>query len=258
MASLEKKQRERRIIEEVRRLYADFPKGQIIDNERPDFLVEDSGNVHCIELVDFVRGQTERGSPKRQSEVVWGQIASEARKKFETTHTEPLWVLFSWRDAPYPAKKDVQVLATAAVNLVAANIPTKVFERLEINNGQLADTIFAEYLVAVHVMKVRNPKQALWHYISAGFVSPVQNEFQDLIDKKNSHPASYPSECATTWLIVVAQGFPLSSVVGTEGMDKFSLTSDFGHVLFYDRAEKRIIPLLRNATRTEPQGKMRL
>jgi len=63
------------ILEYFKRIYCDFPKGNILPSEEPDFLVNSNGRTIGIELVDFLRDASKSGS--RQKERVKEKIGTE-------------------------------------------------------------------------------------------------------------------------------------------------------------------------------------
>jgi hypothetical protein len=51
-----KKALERLSLEEAAAIYPDFPSGNVIETERPDFLISSDSRVTGIEVVNYVRG----------------------------------------------------------------------------------------------------------------------------------------------------------------------------------------------------------
>jgi hypothetical protein len=65
-----KKALERLSLEEAAAIYPDFPSGNVIETERPDFLISSDSRVTGIEVVNYVRGQGAGGSADRRNEIL--------------------------------------------------------------------------------------------------------------------------------------------------------------------------------------------
>ena len=85
-----KKVWERKVMRAVKGLLDDFPKGDIQSFEGPDFLVNTIDKITGIEITEYIRGQSEYGSPNRHEEVVQHQVAQKAKEIFESICDIPL------------------------------------------------------------------------------------------------------------------------------------------------------------------------
>ena len=74
-----KKARERQLFDEVAQMYPEFPEGEIIEGESPDFQIHQDTRVIGVEIVDYVRGQNKGESVEWRNEVLWQKVANVAQ-----------------------------------------------------------------------------------------------------------------------------------------------------------------------------------
>jgi hypothetical protein len=234
---------ERSFLAEIMAIYPDFPSGAIVETERPDFLVSGESHITGIEVVRYLRGQDKDrgGSADLRNETLRQQIADEARREFEFSHTDPLMVYFLWHSDRYLRKADVPDIAAGAANLVEQYILQTLFARTRIAGNQLMDTALLVFVSSISVTRVRNKQQALWSSIDAGFVSVSASELQELMASKYAKVSDYLQRCAEVWLLIVAYGGHISSTAELpEDIRQASFRSQFHRILFYDRPNERI------------------
>jgi hypothetical protein len=242
----DKKTLERFFLDEFIAIYPDFPSGAITETERPDFLVQGESHVTGIELVRYVRGQGKGygGSAFRRNETLRQQIADEARREFESSHSDPLMVHFLWRSGPHLRKADVPDIAASAATIVGQHVPQTLFGRIRIAGNELLDKVLEEFVSTISVMRVRNKQQALWSSIDAGFVSVPANELQELLASKNAKVPKYLQRCDEAWLLIVAEGGHISSTAELpEDVRHYHFRSRFHRVLFLDRTNRQVTTL---------------
>jgi hypothetical protein len=239
-----KKIRERRFLDEFSNNYPEFPEGEIVDSESPDFLIKQKERIVGVEIVDFIRGQDKGESADRRNEVLWQKIADEARKRFEAKSDIPLMVHFFWNNRYTLRQSEISQLADNAVSLIEKSVPEKLFESIRIGNDELDETLLEKVCHFITVCRVRNEKQSLWSFISSGWTEVQTNEIQHLLDSKNEKVADYLRNCNTVWLIIVADGRYISSNIDiTSVAISHTYKTSFEKVFVYDRISKGVFPL---------------
>jgi hypothetical protein len=242
----EKKAPEHLFLDEVATIYTDFPSGTITHTERPDFLLSSGSHVTGIEIVNHVRSQDRGGSDYRRNEVVWQQTADEARREFESDHSDPLMVHFLWHSDRYPRKADVPAFATSTAKIIAEYMPAHIFESIRIADNILQNTPLRSLVSSMHVTRVRNRQQVSWSSINACFISVSVSELQQQHTSKSAKDANYLQRCDEVWLLIIADGGYISSTVELpEDIRQDTFRSSFQKVLFYDRPNRRITTLTR-------------
>ena len=232
---------------EVATLCPDFPSGTITNTERPDFLISGDSQVTGIEVVRYIRGQNSGGSDYHRNEILWQQIADDARREFELNHSTPLMVHFLWHSDRYPRKADVSRMAVSAAETIAEYVPQGIFESTRIAGNDLVETPLHTFVSSIHITRVRNRPQASWSSIVAGFISVATNELQQLVVSKGIKVPKYLQRCDEVWLLIVADGSNISSTAELSEVEvsQAHLPSLFRKVLFYDRPNRRITTLTR-------------
>ena len=241
---MNQKERERLFLAEIKKLKPNLISGNFMDSESPDFIIPQNDKKLGIEIIEYVRGQNSGESALRRAEIVRQRIIDKANDKFYKTKDDPLWVLFSWYPRKHPRKTDVAKLALVAVSTIMKHIPNELFESIEIENKELAQTPLKEFVRKIRVTKVRNEKQALWSSIESGWISVQSDEIQEIISSKSIKVEKYKEKCDEIWLIIVADGQHISSNVGLEHIKPNNqYSSEFDKIIFYDRFTQNIINL---------------
>ena len=125
-----KKDRERYFLEKFAANYPEFPAEEIVDSERPDFLIKQDTKVIGIEVVEYIRGQNQKkgGSKERSNEELWKRVAKEAKKKFEAKYNIPLLVYFNWDERHILRNSEISRLADNIVTIIEKQLPVQLFE----------------------------------------------------------------------------------------------------------------------------------
>ena len=231
-----KKDRERQFIDEIAKLCSTFPQCEITDFESPDFLIYQDSQIIGIEVVNYVRGQNQKGSPERRNEISWQKIADAARRNFEANHNDPLLIHFLWNHNHPLCQAEIIKFSQEVPNIIETHIPRRVFENIRINQDELEGTLLEGICHSISVMRVRNPQQTLWSFVDSGFIEIKTNELQNLIDLKNDKIQKYLKHCKTVWLIIVADGQYISSNIDLSISTKNNIYSSmFEKIFVYDR-----------------------
>ncbi|MGD2205655.1 MAG: hypothetical protein PVH17_02645 [Anaerolineae bacterium] len=239
-----KKARERLALTEIAKIYPDFPSGTIVACERPDFLILQDRQTVGIEIVNYIRGQSDEGSDIRRNEILWKKVSDETRTRFSETHSEPLVVNFFWYPQRLLSKSEIEQLADSAASIVADNIPEALFAQIRVDGIQLAGTPLEKYVCAIVIMRVRNEQQSLWSSPSAGWIELLPEELEDLILSKDAKVNEYLQRCSRVWLVIVADGQHISSTAELPGeIRQHQIQSQFERILFYDRLNHRVFAL---------------
>lgn len=240
----DKKSRERAFLDEIRSLYLEFPAGTPIEHERPDFVINLPSLILGIEVVDYVRGQNNNGSSIRQREIVGQRMADTARLKFLALHSEPLVVNFFFHAGKYPSTIEVEELAHRASALIANRTPQNLFEHIRLGHEQLENYGLEKYVSAIQILRVSNERQSLWSFQESGVVDGQINELRNLIASKEARVGDYLQHCDKVWLVIVADGRHISSMVEfDDDVRQHPFSTRFDRILFYDRLTKEIISL---------------
>ena len=120
-----KKGREKRYLERVKLLYAQFPQGSVVACEEPDFLI--TGEQTCgIELVQYIRGQGKGGSPIRWREELHDEIVGLAKSKYEAQSAIPVSVHLHWFHHRELRGADIDRISDEICTLVIDCLPLEI------------------------------------------------------------------------------------------------------------------------------------
>jgi hypothetical protein len=200
------KARERLAVEDLQRLSADFPPGTIEDGEVPDFLVRNNGACVGIEVCEYFRPERPLGSPPMEQEALAHQIAERATEICVERGAAPFWAPVSFEHGVRLRKHDVEPVA----NAIASAINTRAADFIR-NDGQLppwVDDIVVHPLGPMHTPSVT--------IIGTTWVPEIDlGELARIIAGKELKLDAYRKKSATVWLLIVVDGFRMSSVTET-------------------------------------------
>jgi hypothetical protein len=231
---LKKKEKERRILEEFIKCYSGFPEGEIEGSEAPDFLVRAPTQVVGIELVEFVRGQSNRGSLIRQAESSREELIKQARKEYARRNKTPLQVSFFWCGESPLEKKSIPNLAKAIADIVDKYCSYGEIKLKE----QLENTPLEGILDSIVIRRLHGLQRNEWISPEAGWVGIEPQELQNIISSKQKNMRRYLAKCNTVWLVIYAEGSHISSTVVLSDIEKIAkqhqFISHFQRVVFFD------------------------
>lgn len=237
----QQKMRELAFINEIVSLRPDlFPK-PLAESESPDFLMQDHDKTIGIEMMEYVRGQDNKGSIIRRSETAQQTLANYAYQAFKEKHNEAIFVTLHCDPNIAPEKSKLRQLASVLVNIVEPNIPQDLYASVKLDYDDLQGTDLQSFLYSINIQRVKADGDG-WGIMSASFISTTQEEIQNIINLKDSKVSSYLKQCNEIWLLVVAESYlALSGHISfTTDILKHNYRTNFNRVLFYDRATKQV------------------
>lgn len=231
-----KKTKERKIIENLKSIYPEFPQGEIEETEAPDFIIHSSKMKIGVELVNYIRGQNKTGSPLRENEKIIISLTELAKEGFEKLSKANLVVSLHWKnDFPITRKLKTQIINKLS-KLIYDYCPEKNGELREISWKILLNYNLDNYLNFILISRFDELTENYWYSPKAGFIGPDEFELQSLISLKNNKVKEYKNKCDTVWLIIFAEGLDISSTVTHKNLSKFenyNFDSHFDRVIFF-------------------------
>jgi hypothetical protein len=199
------KERERQAVEDLRRLDANFPAGVIEEHEVPDFIVRAESSCLGIEVTEYFRPERPMGSHPKEQEALTHQITDRATTLCRERGAPPLWAAVSFTHGVRLLKRDVEVAAAAIADTCMLGGGRVV------NEGQLPPSIDD---ITVHLL---GPKHdATVTAVGTTWVPPAdENELARIVASKEAKLDAYRSACDAVWLLIVIDGFQLSSMTET-------------------------------------------
>jgi len=204
-----KKESELISLNKLKKYYKEFPCGEVIHTESPDFLITDNEKTIGFEIVWMLQENSSDEIKLKAIENTEDYIISEARKICIAKGIDPLEVHIHFGNCPGIVKSDKKEIAHQLAMAVIENIPPKE-NIIEIENqydGRLPEVIHSFSIVNYSCLKRHH-----WSPPRAGFVQEeFINEMQFVIDAKNEKYDSYIKKCDECILLIDAPGDAPSS-----------------------------------------------
>lgn len=237
-----KKTKELVYLEEVRQLFSDFPKGEIVAQESPDFVIKSpSGNIG-IELVEFVRGQNRGGQNERKIEQDREKILRLAQAKFESHNQVPLYVITSWTFKNPHTYDEIDLLANALVEIIEKKMPMEAYKWVKLDYDFLFSTPLSNYCDSILFVRLIDGISH-WVALEVGFVGLSKEDIDHLIEKKAKKLPEYSKGCDKVWLVIVCEGKHISSTVNPTNVVTQKFDYPFNKLLLYLHDEKKVYDL---------------
>ncbi|MGE0886838.1 MAG: hypothetical protein AB7P14_25235 [Blastocatellales bacterium] len=241
--STDQKAREKFFLERAKSIYPDFPVGELLPSESPDFLVKAGWGTLGIEIIDFVRGQNAGGSKLREGEKTCDRIVNRAKMKFEEQKYIPLQVRFNWTTPPLPNRKLESKLIAEIVNVVNTFAPQEIYQPAVLME-ELDKFYIGNFINRISILRKKPGLKSMWANTEAGIIGVSIDELQDIISGKESKLDTYLQKCSSMWLLIVADGEHISSSSDLgEEVQSHVFRGKFNKVLFYDSFRNSITEL---------------
>lgn len=245
----QQKKWERHYLDVYRRLSPDFPVGTLnpANPQAPDILLRTTDRIIGIELTRFlsdVAGPS--GSPSRALDAFRSQILKRAKQIWQCHDLPPVDVSLMWDDRLRIDSNDVESIAQQFVEFASLQIPDV--------NCDLTFTYpnprwmnLPSNIAAMFVSRPAGLNETVWNFSHGGsvpHVSDIFGELQHILDKKQGKVSRYRQHCQELWLLIVADGSNVQSmVVIDEDVPAHSLVSSFDKALFLSAPHERVIRL---------------
>jgi hypothetical protein len=238
-----KKELERWQLERFKKTCPSFPQGEIIESERPDFLIENSAAKVGIELTQLYRSDSHTALPPKATESLRQQVVDRAHSLYKETGGPPLWVTVFFSLVTVLRKSMVTELASRVADLVTA-VDADMNARIKLEAESDASD-FPDEIDSIHIRRLPILTEGFWNTWGVGFI-PTYNpdQLQEILDRKEKSISSYRDRCDATWLVIVVGGFAISSTVNfADSVYNHSYTSSFDRVFVFKNADEKSFEL---------------
>lgn len=230
------KERERKAVERLRELYADFPPAEPKESEEPlDFTVARDGSCVGIEVTDFVVGDRAAGSQLDAFQSLTAQISDAATEAYRNTGAPPVIATIDFSRKLRCRKAEIATFGSTLASEIVKVAPTAH-----------AGTDIYPYDSGLpagvdHVLVYRSPSPdklhiGAMHMQWAPDLLPLH--IDDVIESKESKLPAYRAKCPEVWLLIVIEPSRVSGIV--------ELSSDLTSTT-YDTAFDRVLLLYNDA-----------
>lgn len=233
MVHASKKQKEREQLEHLRALLPDFPAGELIEGEEPDFLILGQRTVG-IELTELHREPAPGEAPSQEVQAIQERVIRRARDIYVAAGHPPVQCNFHFRGQV--VKTEVERLARLLANVAVRNVPEMGQQNLEEFTWDNRD-YFPEVVAGVSVL--RHPSIDETFFGGWGPVPAVPLRHQDVqrvVEAKEGKVPAYLTRCDEAWLVIVVDAEFMSTWFhGDDGLLDVPVSSRFTRVLLLSR-----------------------
>jgi hypothetical protein len=228
--------------------YSEFPSGVVHPGERPDFRVQGDRTVG-IEITQLFREVPEGGQSLREIEQLRVMITDRAGDRFLTSGGPPVDVSVNFSEHAKLTKALIPSLAERLAALVQAKLPEPdqyVFVEYDWVNRD----IFPEEIVCVRIARFSHRDWSVWQPTNAGYIPGIEpRHMQAAIDRKAPDVTTHRRTCEEVWLLVVADGFGISSTFTLSDVaQQHTYRSPFDRTIYFENFSKRAFDLKTQAT----------
>lgn len=253
---IEKKQHEREILEEFQRVYPDFPSGEIIDSEEPDFLILTDAIKIGIELMEYNKKEPKnsKSSSIRQKESFHRSLANEARARFEEKYNVSLQVVFFGHGHLLSLnRKELDQLASGVAEMVASYIPSEVGGKIRLGSEELAQNIDTEgdsisigtVIHSIQIIRLSSGPEGIWSFSEVSWIDVDAEKIQSEIQAKEQKIGRYLQQCASVWLLIVTGEKYIATMASPlADLKQHCFISRFERIIVYDRLSQSFTRLL--------------
>jgi len=234
-------------IQRLKEIYPSFPEGiPNLDSEEHDCLITKSdGQIIGIEHTCLFRlPNSPKEKPPKQIESMHEIIISGAKRLYEEKNHPPVDVVVIFSDfLKIDRNKKVglqNTLAKLIPNLLPAPNTSEHYECTGLNDSPIPPEFNYIRIARFDVLDENR-----WSPIGAAYVPNIEEgRIISEIGKKEAKLAAYRRKADKVWLLIVMDGFELSSTFGnTERLESVPFKTSFDKVIIFRNFEKKFIEL---------------
>jgi hypothetical protein len=242
-----RKARERAYLERFRENFADFPEGEVVSFEHPDFLVKAKPRWIGIELTEYHVQEPDkgRGSPMRALEGTEDKVLRTASEQYQSKGLSPVVVSVLWHPHQALDRRRIPELAADVANLVQEHLPETGHSVTIRGRLHAARRSLPQEVASLTVVCLKSISKNSWTSVRGAFVPTLTPpELQQIMWNKEAKVPSYRQQCREVWLLIVARGFEPSTHVdiGSE-VESYRYESGFDRVFFLHHANEYVAEL---------------
>ncbi|MFI5253059.1 MAG: hypothetical protein ACHQQQ_11590 [Bacteroidota bacterium] len=232
---------ERYFLDVFKKLYRDFPEGEIIHGEGPDFQVHGSNSVTGIEITRLFQKRSNNFPPPQALESESELIVQLAHTIYKKKNLPPLNVNVAFLFQAILVKRNRRSIANELARIVSESA---LFANpiITIDYRNNSERIFSEKIAYIRIAKGYDD---FWGTSGSGMgQSDFIDELQKEIDDKNKKRKKYLPKCNGHWLLIVADGFgPSAAFSPSEQTKSHQYCSFFERTFFLERISEKFFEL---------------
>jgi hypothetical protein len=241
------KAREGAYLQRFRENFADFPEGEVVSSESPDFLVKTQPRWIGIELIEYHVQEPDEGwgSPMRAQEGTEDKVLRTASRQYQSKDVPPVVVSVLWNPHRAFSRRRIQELAAVLADLVQEHLP-ELGHRVAIRyRRHPAWRSLPQEVESLTVDRQINFSENSWTSVRGASVPTLTPpQLQKLMRDKEAKVSTYRRQCREVWLLIVARGFEPSTHIdfGSE-VEVHEFETTFDRVFFLHHADEYVTEL---------------
>lgn len=194
-------EREDFIFDRFRPAFSEFPKGEVVRSESPDYLIRQPNKTIGIEMVDFFIDQRPGGSVAKKKQSDRERFVELAEQAYVSLCSMPATVslIFTEKQIGGTAKSSADSLA-ALIHEVIFNL--KESEEVDIDRTTLAKFGLNEILWTVEIGRTFDTQLHFIYSNGAVFGDPSDSLHQTIASKEAKYE-KYIEKCDEAWLLII-------------------------------------------------------
>jgi hypothetical protein len=242
-----KKAVERAYLQRFRVNFADFPEGEVVLSEQPDFLVKTQSRWIGTELTEYHVEEPDEGwgSPMRALEGTEDKVLRTASDRYQSRGLPPVVVNVLWHPHQALDRRRIPELAADLANLVQEHLSETGRSVTIRRRRHPAWQSLPHEVASLTVVRRKSISKNSWTSVRGAFVPTLTPpELQQIMWNKEAKVLSYRQQCREVWLLIVARGFEPSTHVdfGSE-VEVHEFETTFDRVFFLHHADEYVAEL---------------
>jgi len=199
-----RKEVERYQLETFRDVCTEFPAGEIIDSEEPDFLIKINDGVLGVELTELYHESSRSSRPMQAIEKLTDSIVEEACSIHRTAGGPVLTVRVDFELLSKRLGKAQRTEIACKLAALVLKMRVEMDGSAELENDYEDLKTFPQEISRIRIQRNRFRSRSLWSVPRAAFIPRLDAQLvQQRIDDKNERVTVYREKSGEVWLVMV-------------------------------------------------------
>lgn len=225
------------IFNAFKRLYPDFPSGQYIHADRPDYIISSANRTIGVEITQiFIDNYLNESINEKRKETLRGLLGDSLCEKLDLIVPFRFVLSIDFGTKNFSRNEINKIVSGCETYFKSIQFPTQDLKSIDFENfGQLPEEINS-----INFFKYPSLKKSVFSEHAGGILPDLtQQHLQVILDKKEKSLKKYKA-CDEYWLLI-KEGTFLSDSFGNISVD--SVNTTFDKVFLYRNAKGEFIQL---------------
>ncbi|MPM36279.1 hypothetical protein SDC9_82874 [bioreactor metagenome] len=187
-----------------------FPSGQVIFSEDPDFIITNDNALIGVEVMRLFPEEGNSRNNSQSKDAFYDLILLKAKERFEKSCQQICFVQVTFDHRVKFKKSELETLSSELANVVLENFPNCEDKTIIVTKSDCLNFPRIIRRVVVSSLCSKN----IWKNSSYGHIKSVGLDyFKQNIELKNRLIDKYHEKCNTIWLLLVIVGDHVSNTI---------------------------------------------